>query len=108
LDPIIVTLREMAQLLEANGSPGQAAYLAALATVGEWDQDAMVPGLRSGAVWGGMGSVCDVGGFSSMKGKHLFWKQLVRLAQEMQFAGLKCHRAECVASVLQRWLADGL
>ena len=108
LDPIIVTLREMAHLLEANSFPGQAAYVAALATIGEWDQAAMIPGIRSGAMWGGAGAVWEVGTFSSLEQKHLYWKKVVRLAQEMRVAGLELERVECIASVLQGWLASGL
>jgi hypothetical protein len=108
MEQVIATLRKMAHLLEANEHPGQAAYVAALATVGEWDQDAMIPGLRSGAMWGGSGAVWEVGEFSSVEEQRLYWNQLIRLVEEMRSAGIESKSAESIVLILQQWVAMGL
>jgi hypothetical protein len=108
MNQIVATLREMAHTLEANEHPGQAAYVAALATIGEWDHDAMIPGLCSGAMWGGSGAVWEVGRFPSIDEKHVYWSHLIRLLEQMQSAGIRAERAESLLPILRNWVARGL
>ena len=108
LDPIVLTLREMASVLKANGHTGQGEYVAALATIGEWDQGAMIPGLCSGAMWGGAGAVWEVGEFASHEEKRSFWSLVIRLAGEMRSAEIRTQVADDIAAILREWVAKGI
>lgn len=107
VDRIIAVLREMAHTLEANGHP-QAAYVSALATIGEWDGTAMVPGLKSGAMWGSSGSVWEAGEFRSSEEKRRYWSQIVQLVEEMRRAGIEDGGGEWVAATLRKRLDAAL
>jgi len=105
---LIPLLNEIAQLLQSNGHPGQAEYISALATVAEWDVTAVEPGLVSGAIWGGSGSVWDVAQFNSREERRRFMHALLRLVDEMRQAGIKAPGAESSAAIMTSWLTSGI
>lgn len=101
---LISLLKEIAQLLERNGHSGQAGYVSALAVVAEWDSTAVAPGLASGAMWGGAGSVFDVGKFDSRDDRRRFMQMLVQLVNEMRQAGISAPGADQAAAIMSGWL----
>ncbi len=107
-ESLIELLKEIAQLLERNGHPGQAEYVSALATVASWDPRAAEPGLASGAMWGGAGSVWEVGGWSSTGDRRRFTHLLVSLVDELRHAGISAPGAESRATIMSRWLESGI
>ena len=107
-ESVVPLLKEIAQLLERNGHPGQAEYVSALATVAHWDSTAVEPGLASGAMWGGSGSVWEVGEWSSREDRRRFMQLLLRLAEEMRRAGITSPGAESCAAIMSSWLTSGI
>ena len=106
-ESLIPLLEEIAQLLERDGHP-QAEYVSALATVAKWDPTSVEPGLTSGAMWGGSGSVFDVSEFSSREDRRRFVRLLVRLVEEMRQAGITAPGAESRATIMLNWLKSGI
>jgi hypothetical protein len=107
-ESLIIVLREMEQLLRRNDHPGQADYVAAIATIAEWDPCAAASALASGAMWGGSGAVWEVGRFGSEEEKRTYWKALCRLTEEMRSRGIGSARAESTAKILAEWIEQGL
>ena len=107
-DGLILLLKEISDSLQRNGHPGQAAYVAALATAAEWDDTAVGPGLASGAMWGGAGSVFDVSEFNSPDERRHCAELLVKLAEEMRQRGIASIGAESASKVLLSWLRSGI
>jgi hypothetical protein len=105
---VIPLLQEIARLLESNGHPGQANYVSALATVADWDSTAVGPGLASGAMWGGSGSVWEVGEFNSREDRRRFLQLLLQLVDEMRQAGITAPGAESSAAIISNWLKTGI
>src|SRR5574340_113235 len=105
---LVPLLREIAQLLEMNGHPGQAEYVSALATVADWDPTAVVPGLTSGAMWGGSGSVWEVGTWNSRDDRRRFMELLLRLVEQMRQDGINSPGAESFAAMMSNWLKSGV
>jgi hypothetical protein len=110
IDPstLISVLRQMEQVLRRNDHPGQADYVAAVAKIAEWDPIAVAPALTSGAMWGGSGSVWDVGRFDSAIDRREFCQSLVQLAEEMRIQGINSAGADSRAEILSQWLKQGL
>ena len=107
-DNLVPLLKEIAGLLEKNGHPGQAEYVSALATVAYWDSTAATPGLISGAMWGGSGSVWEVGTFNSREERRQFMQALLRLVDEIRQAGITAPGAESCAAIMTNWLKSGI
>ena len=105
---LIVLLKEIAIMLENNEHPGQAKYVSALATVAEWDEIAVVPGLTSGAMWGGSGSVFDVAQFRSRDDHKKFLRLLLQLIEEMRQRGITTGGADFAANAIASWLESGI
>ena len=105
---VVPILKEIAGLLENNGHPGQAEYVSALAIVAHWDPTAVTPGLISGAMWGGSGSVWEVGTFNSREEKRRFMQALLGLVDEMRQAGITAPGAESCAAIMTNWLKSGI
>src|SRR5580692_4973168 len=91
--PLISILRRLEAILRRNDHP-QADYVAAVATIAEWDSTAIGPALASGAMWGSAGSVFDVGEFEHAEDRHGFWRLLVQLAGAMKDQGIESTSAE--------------
>jgi hypothetical protein len=106
-ESLIAILKEIAEFLTRNGHSGQAEYVSALATITQWDQTAVGPGLTSGAMWGGSGSVWEVG-FDSREEHRTYWRLLVRLVEEMRQAGITSPGAEFAATAMANWLKSGI
>jgi hypothetical protein len=105
---LIYLLNEIALVLDTNGHPGQAKYVSALATVAEWDDTAVVPGLKSGAMWGGSGSVFDVAQFNSKDDRRKFLKLLLQLIEEMRKRAITTDGADFAAKVIRSWIESGI
>jgi hypothetical protein len=107
-ESLIIVLREMEQILRRNGHPGQADYIAAVATIAEWDPCAVASPLASVAIWGGSGAVWEVGTFVSKEEERTFWSALCRLTEEMRCRGMSSPRAESIAKIMTERLERGL
>ena len=107
-DKVVPLLKEIAGLLEKNGHPGQAEYVSALAIVAHWDPTAVTPGLISGAMWGGSGSVWEVSEFDSREDRRRFMQLLLHLVEEMRKAGITGPAAESRAAIMSNWLKSGI
>lgn len=107
-ETLIPLLKEIAQVLERSGHQGQAEYVSALATVTYWDVTAVQPGLTSGAMWGGSGSVFDVGTFNSKDEHRKSLHLLLQLAEEIRRAGINSSGAEFAATAIPKWLESGI
>ena len=103
-ESLVSLLKEIAQLLDANAHSEQAEYVAALATIAKWDAFAVIPGLKSGAMWGGAGSVLDLTEFNSRDNRRHFVSLLVRLAPDMRRYGITSPSIESAARVMSCWL----
>jgi hypothetical protein len=101
--PLISILRGLETILRRSGHP-QADYVAAIATIADWDRTAVGPALASGALWGGSGSVCDVAEFERADDKKCFWRLLVQLAAAMKAQGIESPSEESSAGILSQWL----
>jgi hypothetical protein len=102
-ESLIIVLREMEQLLRGNDHPGQADYVAAVATIAQWDSCAVGSALASGAMWGGSGAVWEVRRFGSEEEKRTYWTALCRLTEEMRSRCMGSARAESIAKILAEW-----
>ena len=105
---IIQILHRLAELLRKNGHPAQADYVAAIATIAEWDFSACCPALSSGAMWGGSGSVWEVGEFNFASEKRTFYLMLIELFEAMRSEAIQGVGAEQTVRVLKQWLAAGI
>jgi hypothetical protein len=106
VDQITETLRQMSELLRQAGHPGQAEYVLAVRIIAQWDSSAVTPALTSGAMWGGSGSVWDVGEFESDDAKRQYWRLLIDLVAEMHAARIHCEAADARSKALAAWLAN--
>jgi hypothetical protein len=102
--PLISILRRLEAILRRNDHPGQADYVAAVATIAEWDYTAIGPALSSGAMWGSAGAVWEVGQFERADDQHCFWRLLVQLAEAMKNQRIESPAAESTAEILSQWL----
>jgi hypothetical protein len=109
VDPraLIEILRQVEQILRRNDHPGQAAYVAAVATIAEWDSTAVAPALTSGAMWGGSGAVWEVGTFDVAGDRLEFYRTLMQLVEAMRAQGIDSPGANNRASILSQWIRNG-
>jgi hypothetical protein len=110
VDPrtLIPILGQLEQILRRNDHPGQANYVAAVATIAEWDPIAVIPALTSGAMWGGSGAVWEVGTFDSATDRREFSKLLMQLVEAMKAQGINSPGADDRAAILSQWIEKGL
>jgi hypothetical protein len=101
--PLISILRRLEAILRRNDHP-QADYVAAVATIAEWDSTAIGPALASGAMWGGAGAVWDVGQFERKDDHRCYWRLLVQLVEAMKAQGIESPSAESRAEIFSQWL----
>ena len=105
---LIPILKRMEQILQRNDHPGQAEYVAAVATIAEWDPIAVIPTLTSGVMWGGSGAVWDVGRFEAAEDRREFFRSLVQLVEAMRAQGINSPGAIDRAAILSEWIEKGL
>jgi hypothetical protein len=110
VDPrtLIEILTQLEPILRRNEHPGQADYVAAVATIAEWDPIAAVPALTSGAMWGGSGAVWEVGTFESAAERREFFQLLMQLVVAMKASGISSAGASDRAATLSQWIEQGL
>ena len=115
-EKMIETLSEIRDLLLKHDFPGQGAFIARLIETAQEDSEEFAAGVSGGDVWGGAGAVWEVGTFKGHKisdaeaGKDevLFRKAIIRLAEEMDKAGIGTPRSRDIAGILKYWQRMGM
>ena len=100
-ESLIPLLKEIAHCFKATGIQDRRNISPALTTVAKWDTTAVEPGLVSGAMWGGSGSVREVGTFNSREDHRRFVQALLRLVDEIRQAGIMAPGAESCMRIMR-------
>jgi hypothetical protein len=103
---IVETLRELRDVLVREGYHGQAEMVDRLIQLYDTDLDAFRRRLQSVDLWGGAGAVWEVNPGGPERRR--FHELIIRLAEEMQAAGLGTARTQDIADTFRSWLAKGL
>lgn len=103
---MIDTLRELRDILTRQGHPGQARVVDRLIQLHDHDPEEFQRLLQSVDMWGGSGAVWEVG--SLFTDARRFGELIIRLAEEMDAAGLGTPRSQDIANTFRSWRGQGL
>jgi hypothetical protein len=113
---VVELLREMSRLLDEYGFEPQATYLSRLANVYGIDIDQFREELNDPAMWGGAGSVSDVGPRSghfidersAEEDEYRYRDLMVRFVEQLDREGLASDRARSIAATFREWNESGI
>ena len=99
------TLTRLIELLRDNGFTGQANVVRQLlgALIRD-DKGEFIKIITSVDMWGGAGAVWEVYGFTNDKDEKDFWRQLIKLTDQMKEIGIKCGHAYSTADIFRQEL----
>jgi hypothetical protein len=103
---MIAALHEIHRILVKHNNPWQAEVVAKLIELRDSDRNEFVSRLHSGDMWGGSGSVWEVGELGS--DTRSYWKAIVLLADEMEREGIGTERSQELARILRDWILRDL
>jgi len=115
---VVELLREMSRLLDDYGFEPQATYLSHLANVYGIDINQFREELNDPSMWGGAGSVSDVGPGSghfldkstaeAEKDEYRYRDLIVQLVEQLDREGLASDRARSIAATFREWNESGI
>jgi hypothetical protein len=105
----------MSRLLDEYGFEPQASYLSRLAEIYETDIDRFREELNDPVMWGGAGSVADIGPrfghftdkIRSEQDEFSYRDLIVRLVEQLDREGLASDRARFIVRVFREWNETG-
>jgi hypothetical protein len=102
---LIPMLAELERLLAKHGWRWQASHVHTLIELQDTNEGEFVRLLQDGGMWGGSGSVLDIGNVGDDTAR--FNECLVELAEEMERIVLDCEGSRFAAYALRRWKESG-
>ncbi len=103
---MLETLKELGRILLKNDWDGQAEIIQCLINLHDTDQKEFVRLLHSIDMWGGSGAVWEVGDLG--EDEVAFRYAIIRLAAQMDEAGLGTERNRYIASTFRKWNQAGI
>jgi hypothetical protein len=102
---MLEALHTLRRLLLNHGHAGQASVVAELIRLHDVDRDLFARRLQDGEVWGGSGSVWEVGDMGSDEIEYR--EGLILLADRMAVHDLDCKGSRFIAQTLRDWRSLG-
>jgi len=100
-----MTLTRLIELLRDNGFKGQANVVRQLlGALTRDNKDEFIKIITSVDMWGGAGAVWEVYGFTDDKDEKDFWRQLIKLTDQMKDIGIECNHAYSTADIFRKEL----
>jgi len=100
---MLEVLTKIRDLLEKHDYPGQASVISNLIALRDSNDPDLPRQLNSGAMWGGAGSVWEVGDLG--KDTREFRNSIIALAEEMDRADFGSKDSAFIAEVFRNWNA---
>jgi hypothetical protein len=102
-EQLIATMTRLVEILHENRHSAQAdAVIKPLEYLIANDADNFVKSFLAVDIWGGSGSVWEVGGFSSRQVEIEFQTKIIQLVELMKECGIKSKKAESVAGFFKK------